>query len=358
MKTSCLRHLAAAAALMLAAATQTSFAQTATTDPVGFITATVQGGSASVPKYTLISPTLVKPVSWQGKVTAFGASSISVALGSWIAGQFDGANGKYYVEVISNSTVTVPTPGSWADILTTTNSTITTNVDLSGTLAVGASIRIRAHMTLNDVFGANNSAGLLGSATDASAADEVFIYSGSTPAGYFYFTGGFGYSAGWYDSEFNAIAPIGAAVAIAPSNGVVVKRKTAGNVSIVVSGAVKTGNTSFPVYNNYNFLGTISAAGLTLNSSGLYTGNAATGIKPSAIDATSADEVTIYTGSTSASYFYYNGGLGYADGWYDSAFNATSPIGGSVNILPGTSFVIRRKGGGPFVWSAPAPTSF
>ena len=337
-----------------------SFAQTtATTDPAGFITAAVAGGgSVASPRLSLISPTLMQPVAWQGAITAFSspAKSLTVAGTPWTANQFNGAAGLHFVEIISNTGAANPIPGFWANILTTGTNVITTDVDMSAYAVVGAAIRIRKHVTIGSFFGATNSAGFLAS-DDASTADEVLVYSGAASTSYFYFTGGGGFPAGWYDAAFNLNPGQAENVAIAPFQGVVIKRKAAAALNIVSIGSVKTGNTLTPVQNALNVLGTVSAKGLTLGNSGLYTGNPATGVKASD-DPSTADEVTIYTPTGQTNYFYFTGGGGFAAGWYDSAFNATAPLDSSVAIPAGTSVVVNRKGGGSFNWPLPSPTSF
>ena len=359
MKTnaSFLRQIAASAALLLAAATQVSLAQTtATTDPVGFITLTARGGGTlSNPKYSLLSPTLTQPISWQGAVTAVssntsGPTTITVSGTPWTAGQFNGANGSYYVEVVTISPNTHPT-GVISVITGTTTSTITTSDNLFAFASVGDTIRIRADVTLSTIFGATNTAGLLAS-DDPSTGDEVLVYDGATSKSYFYYTGSPGFPTGWWDSAFTAQA---GSVVIGPHQGVVIKRKANAAVTFTVSGAVKTGNTLFPVVTGINVLGTISSQGLTLDSSGLYTGSAITGVKPSD-DPSTADEITIYTATTQTNYFYYTGSPGFPAGWWDSAFTTQA---GSVAIAPGTAFVLNRKGGGvSFNWSLPSPSSF
>ncbi len=338
-----------------------SFAQTtATTDPAGFITATVAGGgSVAAPKLSLISPTLMQPVAWQGAITAFNsaAKSLTVSGTPWTANQFNGAAGLHFVEIISNTGAPNPVPGFWAGIVTTGTNVITTDVDMSSYAVVGAAIRIRKHVTIGSFFGATNSAGFL-SSDDPTTADEVLIYSNGTAASYFYYIGGGGFPAGWYDSNFALPAGEAEKVAIAPFQGVVVKRRAAAALNIVSIGAVKTGNTLTPVQNALNVLGTVSAKGLTLDGSGLYTGNLSTGVKPSD-DPTTADEVTLYSpAGVPTNYFYYVGGGGFLAGWYDSGFSTATPIGGTVTIAAGTSIVVNRRGGGSFNWPLPSPTSF
>ena len=365
MKTnaSLLRRLAASTALMLAAATQTSFAQTtATTDPVGFITLNVSGGgTTSAPKTSLVSPTLTNPVLWQGLITNITTSgntnTITVSGTPWTANQFNGVPPfppnilvTHYVEIIATATPpSAAVSGTLADITATTTSTITTGQLTSA--GIGDTIKIRKDVTISDLFGATNSAGLLATG-DASTADEVLIYNFANKTQYYYYDGSFGGAAGWYDLAFN---PSGN-VTIAPNDAVVIRRKANAPVSVVFSGAVKTGNTLIPIANGLNVLGTASAMGLTLNTSGLYTGSSVTGVLASG-DASTADQIILYSngGATQTSYYYYDGSFGGAAGWYDLAFNAA----GNIAIAPGTAFVLKRFGGGAaFNWVLPSPTSF
>lgn len=363
MKTnpSLLRHLAVAAALLLPAATPTLFAQTtATTDPVGFITLTAAGGgTVASPKLTLLSPTLMQPISWQGAITGVstnttGSTTITVSGVQWTTDQFNGAAGAYYLEIISTTTpghsgvmgqITSTTAG-------TTNSSLTTTENLFTFAAIGDTIRIRKDLTLADVFGATNSAGLLASSGDASTADEILLYNGAASVSYFYYTGSPGFPAGWYNST--TFDPAGTVV-LAPHQGVVIKKKTTGGVTFTSNGAVKTGNTLFPVVNGLNVLGTVSAQGLTLATSGLYTGDANTGVKPSSGDASTADELVLYPSGSPVSYFYYTGSPGFPAGWYNST---TFDPADAVSIAPGTAFVLNRKGGVAFNWTLPSPSSF
>lgn len=319
--------------------------QSAATDPVGFITLNAGSAAAGTPKVSLISPTLVQPVEWQGAISTIAGTTITVAGTPWLAGQF-GTNGQYYVEVASGANA-----GAWTDIESSTTNSLVTQDDLSAFATGGAnpsSIRIRKHSTLNSFLGATNSAGLQGGETLVDA-DEVVVYDGAAPSTYFYYTGN-AVPQGWVDGAFN---PRGNVV-IAPHQGVVIKRKGTSPLSFVALGAVKTGNTYFPINSGINVLGTVAAKGLTLGTSGLFTGNPATGIQGSSSDQTGADEVVIYTSGTPTAYWYYTG-TGLPAGWYDSNYtNATN-----VPIAPGSSLVIKRKApGGAFNWPVPSPTSF
>jgi len=325
------------------------FAQsTATTTPVGFISETVNGGTLASPRLTLLSPTLTQPIVFQGTIASISGTTINVNGANWTAGQFNGANGSYYVEVFSATK-----PGALSDITGTGSSSVTTAENLTAFASAGDFIAIRKHITISDFLGANNTYGLLAS-NSPTTADEVLIYDGSHSVSYFYFTGdAFGDPPGWYDSAFTMQAD---GITIAPHEGVIIKRKAAGNLTIVSTGTVKTGNTLFPVYNGLNVLGTLSAQGLTLGNSGLYTGSNTTGVTASN-SPTTADEVIIYSGTGQTSYFYFTGdAFGDPPGWYDSAFTVQAD---NVVIAPGTAFVVKRKNGGvAFNWALPSPASF
>jgi|GEM_PF-902301 len=363
-------HLVSVLAAGISCLASPLFAATeATTDPVGFVTHTVAGGgSVASPRLSLISPTLTRPIEWQGVIktitTTSTTTTITVQGNPWANNQFSGANGSYFVELAPASN-----PGAISDITATaagtsptTDSSITTSDNLTGFGAIGDTIKIRKHVTIADLFGANNSAGLL-SSDEAGNADEVLIYDGAQPASYFYYKvspTGSDPSDGWYDSGFLLGSGLAAQVAISPHQGVVIKRKVGGQVSFTSSGAVKTGNTLLPVVNGLNVLGTVSAKGITLGTSGLFTDNPATGLK-SSDEAGTADELTIYTPTGQASYFYYKASPSTntpGDGWYDSGFLLGDGVAANVAITPGSSFVLSRKGGPAFNWALPSPTSF
>jgi len=333
-------------ALSIFSALSSAGAQTTvSTDPVGFVSSNVAAGTLANPKLSFVSPTLQNPIVWQSVITGASANTLTVAGTPWTAGQFNGASGSYYVEVFS------PTdPGAIGKITATAANSISTEEDLSQYAMVGDSIRIRKYVTLADFFGVNNSAGLL-AGEESPLADEVLIYNGATFKSSFYYVGDPDNVAGWYDSS--TFLPSGNFV-IAPHQGVIIKRKTTGTPKLTFAGAVKTGNTLLPVYNGVNVIGTVSAMGLTLNSSGLYTG--APNTFKAGEEAPDGDEVTIFTVSGQTNYYYYVGDPDNAAGWRNSA---TFAVAGNIIIEPGSAFIIKRKGAGTsFYWTLPSPSTF
>jgi uncharacterized protein (TIGR02597 family) len=319
-----------------------ALAQTASTDPVGFITVSVSGGTPTLPKLSLVAPTLLRPIEWQGAATVSG-TTVTVTGTPWTAAQF-GTNGQYFVEIASGTK-----PGAWTDIQSNGTGTLTTLDNLTAFAGANATIRIRKHTKLVDFLGANNSAGLLGG-TSQAVSDEVLVYDGTTYATYWYYNGTPG--AGWYDDNFASAAN----AIIAPNEGVVIRRRGNTTISFQSIGSVKTGDTLFPISSGLNVLGNIAAKGITLATSGLYTGNATTGLKGATSQAF-ADEVILYIAGTPANYWYYdgsdNGGAG--AGWYDSNFQPA----GTTSIPPGASLVVKRKAPNvAFNWTLPSPSTF
>lgn len=319
---------------------------TLTSDPVGFTKLRIAGrtGSQTV-AYSYLGVNMVSPASYQGTVTSKGAGSIVDAQADWTDNQFNGANGEFYLEIVSG-----PMAGLTADIVGTTaaTKTLTTDEDLSSVLTGGEKFKIRKHRSIGDVFGKNNEAGLRAN-TAVSSSDEVRIFNPVTQAflTYYYNSG----SIGWRSST-NAVSDASDTKLYA-DQGVCIARKITGDLTLVVTGAVKTGPTVIPIGTNSNLTANVYPAGtLTLGNSGLYTGNAATGLA-AAGKLSNADEVQIWSGSSFRRYFYKNSGSG-GIGWRISSNLRTDAS--STQIPAGSSiYVIRRKGRAAFNWKVQQP---
>jgi uncharacterized protein (TIGR02597 family) len=247
----------------------------------------------------------------------------------------------YYIEVTNGSG-----EGVWSNIASNTTSAVTTNTDISASITGGTStVKIRKHVSLDDMFGATNTAGLKGS-DSAATADEVILFTGGTPSNFFYsnFVG----LEGWWDAGF---ANPSGATPIRPDQGVLIAHKAAAAVSFVRVGHVKTGKTQIGGNNGFNILPMPLATGTTLDGSLLFTGNVATGVKGSDSAAT-ADEILILNNvGAPVSYFYSNFvGL---EGWWDAGFSTPN---GTLALPEGKGFILNRKNSGAFKWTAPAQT--
>lgn len=319
---------------------------TTTSEPVGFSKLRIAGLTGSqTSTYSYLGINLVNPTSYQGAVTSRGTESITDSGANWTDNQFNGANGEFYLEITSG-----PAAGTTTDILSTSaaTKTLTLDDDLSSLLAGGEQYRIRKHRTIDDVFGKNNAAKLK-SSTTVSSSDEVRLFNPVTQAFLVYY----------YNSTVSGWRSSTSATADASSTklymdqGVAIRRRAAGDITLVVTGAVKTGPTIIPIGVNSNLCANMYPAGtLTLGNCGLYTGNAATGLM-GAGKVGNADEVQIWTGSAFRRYFYKTSGTG-GVGWRASdslssdARNLQIPIGSSI-------YVVRKRGRLPFNWNLQQP---
>ena len=359
--TSILCRLAAVAALVLPAATLPSFAQTtATTDPVGFVTIAVAGNSATPgqPAYTFTSIGMTNAVAYQASTTQTTGSGNSVGGSSiledgsstWATDAYNGAAAAitHYVEIVSG-----PGAGTIYDITATSASghSLTLSQPLAAGIISGASYKIRPHWTVASVFGATNQNGLAGGSS--TSADQVQLFVSGGYVTYYYQTSGFG-GTGW--RKFGAPTVDASSTVIYPDDGIVIARNQSAATSIVIQGAVKTGQTSIPVLIGYTLLGNVYAAGMTLNSSGVYTGNSATGVAGGS--STTADQILFWNPSTSGydTYYYQTSGFG-GTGW--RKFGAPTVDASAASIPVGTGLFINRIGGLEFNWVAPQhPASF
>jgi uncharacterized protein (TIGR02597 family) len=324
----------------LAALLSGATAQTATTDPVGYITVNVAGGGTlSAPRYTAISPSLVNKVDFAGAATAVdnGAHTMTFAGTPFTAAAFAAG---YYVEV----TTAGANEGAWRNITGNTTSAITLATDFPAAVTTGATVKIRKHVTISDFFGTTNTAGLGGGEDGATADEVVFLDPNQSLRNYFYSnTPGF---TGWFNLSFVDANN----VPVPPNQGLLVLRKQATPVSFVRVGHVKTGKTQLGFVNNFNVVPVPLATGTTLGNSNLYTGSLATGVDGGE-DGAGADEVIKLGADGVLTNYFYSDTPGFT-GWFNLAFVDAN----NVSLAEGTAVLLQRKGGGAFTWSAPAQT--
>ncbi len=316
-------------------------AQTAVTDPVGYITLTAKGNGGSGKKLSFVSPTLVNKVEFSGAITAITPTQITVA-GTPLA---TFAANAYYVEITSGTNA-----GYWTNITGGTSSSVTTADDMDAVANPGDTIKIRKHVTISDLFGATNTAGLLsgGSSTTADiltvldpqtkVATRIFYYVDPTnPA-----------VAGWITED----GELAADFAIEPAQAVQITRIASADLSIVRVGHVKTGPTKLGIEPGLNLVAVPLATGTTLSTSGLRgTGNA-NGVSAGG-SLTTADVLRFVTpaGAVLQTFFYQDPNDANVTGWLDE----NGEIQNDYVIKEGTGFLLSRKtAAGAFPWSAPA----
>jgi uncharacterized protein (TIGR02597 family) len=209
----------------------------------------------------------------------------------------------------------------------------------------GNRVLIRELPTLSSIFGAENSAGLL--AGTFATADLIYLFSSGDFSKYYYFSGGFGQPAGWYDEGGNSAND----VSIHFGDGLIIETRDAAVKTISISGSVKLGPTNVPIYQGFNLISNPSPVKgrLTLANSGLKDGLLAG-------TAATADIIYLPDGSGSFDkYYYFNGGFGQPAGWYESESGANA----DAVILPdaGSFFVDRRTGNSSVTISEDIPNN-
>jgi uncharacterized protein (TIGR02597 family) len=314
---------------------------TATTDPVGFITLNVAGTGGSVPtQLSFAGLSLTRAVEYQGSAETVGASSLTDNDATWADNQFNGAAGAYFVELTSGANA-----GTTYDISSTTAATKTISLaqNLAAGTAAGVSFKVRKHWTIASVFGPADESGLGGGSS--TSADQLQLWNGAGYDIYYYQTVGLG-GVGWRRAGAPAVDAAG--TVIPPEQGLILNRKQSPGVNVVLMGAVKTGQTSVPVFHGLNFIGNTYAASMTLGDSGIYTGNDVTGLASGS--SSSADQILIWNGTGYDIYYYQTSGLG-GIGWRKGGAPAVDA--GGTQIQVGQSIIINRLAAGGFNWVAP-----
>ncbi|WP_395735566.1 TIGR02597 family protein [Prosthecobacter sp.] len=334
-----------------------SYAQAqVTTTPVGFVTMSIAGnGGSGQPAYTFASLGLVNPTLLQSTITSFGTSTITDSAATWLDNAYNsttaGALPTHFIEILSGSAA-----GNIIDITATSASsqtlTLNTNSVSLASLGVtaGTSYAIRQHWTIASVFGTGASVTLQGGSS--TSADQVQLFRANAFVSYYYQTSGRGLTNAWVQSG-NANVDAGTTV-IYPDDGILIVRNQSSNVSVTISGSVKTGQTSIPVNSGYTLLGNVYATGMTLGTSNLYTGNASTGVAGGS--STSADQVMFWNGTAFVAYYYQTSGRGLLNTWVQAG-NAN--VDASSTPIPAGAALFIQRNGAAFSWVAPQfPASF
>jgi uncharacterized protein (TIGR02597 family) len=253
MKTQ-LKLVAGIAALSLVAVS--SLTAQNTTKPVGYRTETLGANT-----FTFLAVDLADKIAAAGEVTAIAGTTITdgaadySAAGNdetWLFRVTEGANAGLVTEVTTN-----PADGTQ----------LTSADDVSTLVSVGDKYEIRAAQTISDVFGAANEAGL-GEGT-GSTADLVYVQTNEGLKKFFYQIGdGIFTTTGWKRTDTGDTDQAGQAIAY--TDGIIVERKQATDLDLVIVGHVITTQTVVPVAGGtFNFLSRVFPVGATLGNSGM-----------------------------------------------------------------------------------------
>ncbi|MCX6854823.1 MAG: hypothetical protein NTV80_07945 [Verrucomicrobia bacterium] len=311
-----------------------SFGQTSSI--VGFERLPISGtGGTTSSKLSFTGMPLVPHAVSSGTASSVGTSSITSATSAWSDDQFNGTNGSHFVEILSiGGSTTAAGVGKTYEITDTSSAgTITLSAALASSTSAPLTFVIRPHWTISSVFGPTNSVGIEGGT--AVSADLIQVWNGSGYDTYYYQTSGIG-GTGWR-STADTTTDAGGTV-IDPTKTLILKRGQSAAVSLIVTGAVKTGITSRAITAGVNFVPNPCAIDMTLTSSAIYTGNNSTGMAGGT--ATSADQILLWTGSGYETYYYQTSGIG-GTGWRKAG--APSVDASAAVIGAGTCFSSKRS---------------
>ncbi|HKQ39760.1 MAG TPA: hypothetical protein VJ063_16905 [Verrucomicrobiae bacterium] len=294
---------------------------------------TIPGVQGSAERIGFFSLRAVRPAVYAGKVSAVGATSITDSGANWTSAQF-AARGPLYAEFANGVEADIQQVSFAAKRLSFSGA-------LPPSITVGARYRIREHHTVAEVFGSGNQAGLLaGLNIDDAETVRHFIPETQQTRIYFYST--LSGLTGWLLDDYT---PAGTTI-IYPEQGLMVRRRTAANLTLTSSGPLKPGPSTIPVLPGYNMLGLYHRATpvridqLNLLASGFVPGE----------NADVADNLLKFNpDGTTTTYFYWN--LAGFEGWYDFEYQPAA----SATLSPGTVFMIyRRPPSQVFDWTLPS----
>lgn len=346
-------HIAGLTALSLFSSLTGAYAQSATTDPVGYVTIDINGhnneaaNGITVPRISLVGSS-----EFASNTSAFASGANNVLTdseGTFTAGDYiNGSEVSHYVEITSGAHA-----GTISWISGSPGGTTLHTVDDLSLVASNSPYAIRKAFSISDIFG-TIPAEISGGASQA-AADEILILDASTGeyTSFWYKSSGLG-GTGWRTTNQSISSP--ANYALFPTDGILILRKQALDTSIVVTGSVKLSDTLTDIEGSgYNLLSPlVPVEQLTPSNSGLYTTDSATGLAGSTSQS-GADEILVYDVSSKSytSFWFKSGGLG-GTGWRSTDGSIGDPA--NYNFPAGSALFVYRKGSQPFTWTMPSVT--
>ena len=318
-------------------------AQTVSTDPVGYVTLTINGtGGTASEAYSYLGVPLHLASSTSGSISNVTGATISSSGQSWTENAY--AN-THYILITSGSNAGINTT-----ITSNTSDTLTTADDISSFLSGDETFSVHEYNTIANVFGAANESGLDGGSS-AGNADKILIQTATGFNTYYYKNAGLLGGTGWRSST-STITDASNTV-IAPGAGIIVVRSQTDDINLVISGSVYSSDAITPVEAGYNWK--TASIPVTLTLSGLFGANNEAGLDGGS-SAGNADNVLVLDSDTGAitSYYYKDSGLLGGTGWRSSVSTITDQAN-AVIAEPGKMFLINRSGGSAFNLTEASP---
>jgi uncharacterized protein (TIGR02597 family) len=288
----------------------------------------------------------------KGIVNSVSGQMITDLSGNWTNNQFNSGL-PYEVEFTS---------GAFAGLVDTISNsaapgTFYTGFNDSSMVSSGETYLIRPSWTLNTLFGATDSAGLLGGSSSA-VGDNVEVWNPAVQVftTYYYKTNSNAGGSGWRTPSSNTLGTGTNALYI--DQGILIVKRTSISTNILIVGAVKLGQTLSPIVQaaspGVTFAANPYPASFTLGQSGLYTTNDATGLHGGSSSAV-GDNVEIWNPASQgfATYYFKTNSNAGGSGWRSTASNTADTS--ATNVSLGTMVLIQRRVSTPFNWLMQQP---
>jgi len=309
---------------------------------VGYNTSGVPAG-----KMTMVSFPFLKQEVYSGAFTSKSGAVLNSSGSSFDASLISAKNyaGEplYFIEITSNSNAT---SGLIIDILSATSTTVTVSTGDAASLTGTETFKIRKYLTLGDVFGDNNSAGLKQGPSIAEA-DIVYTLVNGNWKQYFYYDDQVGFD----PTQWADISQLGDAkdARIDPDQGILISRKTgSGDVSLRVAGTVKSTQAKIPVVAGMQIVTNPWPTPMTFAQLGLQTGNVATGLKQ-APAVSEADVIYRLENGEWKQYFIYDDQVGFDPVQWSKLGDTADPSNTQIGV--GEAILIKRVATQSFAWS-------
>lgn len=293
---------------------------------------TIAGNGGSGSDLTAFAPQVVQPLAYGGTVDGVGVATLVQTGATWSDDEFNSPNGSYYVEFDSGLMVDIVDTDAGGNELALEN-------DVTGLVNAGDRFGVRSHLEIDDVLGANNEAGFDGG-LNLGDSDDVFVFTPETQSTQtLFYSEAVGFE-GWTNALFD---PAGDTV-IPPAQGLIIRRKVAGDVDVCLAGLMHQGPEQVAIYEGFNLVSTLKLL-TDLQLDQLDLGSVvASGSNPS-----QSDNLILYNNDDSVSRYFLSDVPGFT-GWHDATFSLSD----SDLVEPGESFWIqRRAGNGIGNWTIP-----
>jgi uncharacterized protein (TIGR02597 family) len=322
-------------------------AVTVSTDPVGFITLNLTPNAMTAVSVPMLSSALHSGVIYEVEGAKITDNNASWNTGDYTTADANG-NASHYIEITNHTDA--GKVGAIYEITSSDggNKTLTLGEDATG--LNGGSYSVRKFQTLVDIFKDFDDSKLAkGASSDADivykigAAGWEVYYLQEAP----FFAGGNGWR------KLGDISTDMGNVAVFPDEGLIVKRRSDGEVKVTLTGSVKTSPAMTPIVKGFNLISMSFPVDTTLKDIGLYTEDEATGMKPGSTS--EADRIYLLNSAGAFEIYYFQNAPFFAggDGWRVLGDISTDAEGTVINA--GQSIVLKRNSDNEFVWNKAVP---